>query len=42
MRRNELPQESKLLATDLLPAVPPDFRHNRSMPENNQNVRVLF
>src|ERR1035437_5398160 len=33
MSPNELPQESKLLATDLLSAVATCFRHNRSMPE---------
>src|SRR6266571_1045465 len=33
MRPNELPQENNLLATDLLAAVAPCFRHNRSMPE---------
>jgi hypothetical protein len=33
MRPNELPQENNLLATDLLSAVAPRFRHNRSMPE---------
>ena len=30
---NELPQEPNLLAGDLLSAVAPRFRHNRSMPE---------
>jgi hypothetical protein len=33
MRPNELPQENNLLATDLLSAVAPRFRHNRRMPE---------
>src|ERR1035438_4983299 len=33
MRPNELPQEDNLLATDLLSAVAPCFRHNRRMPE---------
>src|ERR1039457_3878024 len=33
MRPYELSQQSNLLAADLLPAVAPRFRHNRSMPE---------
>src|SRR5512133_921792 len=33
MRPNELSQKGNLLAGDLLPAVEPRFRHNRSMPE---------
>src|ERR1035441_6243133 len=46
MRPNELSQESDLLAADLLPAVPPGFRHNRSMPEKKAErknfVSIIF